>query len=387
MSEKVKSKKSISSKANEDIKVKIEDAVLADAENPEIEAVRKSVEAASVEPDTTERVSISDSVKGLSPGALVLKRFFRSKLSIVGLVIIVFLFLLSFIGPLFSPWGEVDIDYDNSAGRGAISERLETFVAPDGTEYQIYDIVFTRYGNNIYAPISWKHLLGTDESGRDIFTRMMYGGRTSLLLGFMVVFSSTLVGVLLGGVAGYYGKWVDQIIMRIVDIFNCIPTLPVMLIAASLLDMLGVQPQHRLYWVLLILTIFNWAGTARMVRGQILSLREQEYMVAAEAMGVSSARKIFRHLIPNVMPQLIVSMTLSLGGVIIMEATLSYLGLGVQAPYAAWGTMINAAKAPEILSNYFNMWGPPGICIILAVLGFNFVGDGLRDAFDPRMKR
>ena len=124
------------------------------------------------------------------------------------------------------------------------------------------------------------------------------------------------------------------------------------------------------------------------MRGQILFLREQEYMVAAEAMGFSTSRKIFKHLIPNVLPQLIVSMTLSLGSMILQEATLSYLGLGVKAPYAAWGTMINIVTEDQnILRNYFNIWGPPGICIVIAVLGFNFVGDGLRDALDPKARR
>ena len=136
------------------------------------------------------------------------------------------------------------------------------------------------------------------------------------------------------------------------------------------------------------LTLFSWSGTARLVRGQILSLREQEYMVAAEAMGYSTSRKIFKHLVPNVMPQLIVSMTLSLGSMILYEASLSYLGIGVRAPQAAWGTMINIVTTnTEVFESYFNIWGPPGICIVLAVLGFNFVGDGLRDALDPKMRR
>ena len=135
------------------------------------------------------------------------------------------------------------------------------------------------------------------------------------------------------------------------------------------------------------LTFISWTGTARLVRGQILSLREQEYMVAAEAMGYSTFRKIFKHLVPNVMPQLIVQMSLSLGSMILYEATLSYLNLGVKAPYAAWGTMINAASDLNILENYINIWAPPGICIVVAVLGFNFVGDGLRDALDPKARR
>jgi peptide/nickel transport system permease protein len=146
--------------------------------------------------------------------------------------------------------------------------------------------------------------------------------------------------------------------------------------------------QYKIYWLMGFLTLISWSGTARLVRGQILSLREQEYMVAAEAMGYSTGRKIFKHLIPNVMPQLIVSMTLSLGSMILYEATLSYLNMGVKAPYAAWGTMINIISTnQDILQNYPNVWVPAGVCIVIAVLGFNFVGDGLRDALDPKARR
>ena len=138
---------------------------------------------------------------------------------------------------------------------------------------------------------------------------------------------------------------------------------------------------------MVIITIFGWSGTARMVRGQILSLREQEYITATEVMGLPTWRKIFKHLVPNVMPQLIVNMTLGLGSVILYESTLSYLGLGVQVPYAAWGTMIATSNDPVVLSYHLNMWLPAGFMIVLAVLGFNFVGDGLRDAMDPKAKK
>ena len=191
----------------------------------------------------------------------------------------------------------------------------------------------------------------------------------------------------MGGLAGYFGGWVDQLIMRIVDIFNCIPTLPILLIASAVLDSLQIGASVRIYYLMVIITIFGWSGCARMVRGQILSLREQEYITATEVMGLPTWRKIFKHLIPNVMPQLIVSMTLGLGSVILYESTLSYLGLGVQVPYAAWGTMIASSNDPVILSYYMNMWLPAGIMIVLAVLGFNFVGDGLRDAMDPKAKK
>ena len=164
-----------------------------------------------------------------------------------------------------------------------------------------------------------------------------------------------------------------------------------MLIFSAILDVYKADYPflytYRIYIIMGLLTLISWTGTARLVRGQILFLREQEYMVAADALGMSPARKIFRHLVINVMPQLIVSMTLSLGSMILYEATLGYLDLGVPIPYASWGNMINAAKDTDVLQYYANVWLPSGICIIMAVLAFNFIGDGLRDALDPKMKR
>ncbi len=344
------------------------------------------------EPEPESPGESSEQVQIISPMRMVMRRFFRSKLSVVGLSVIVFLFLFSFLGPLFSPWGETETD--DRPGKGSyfqekITETItvvEYGVAKE-IEVTMYDVTYDQFSQNIYAAPSGEHWLGTDAMGMDVMTRIMYGGRISLSIGFLVVILSTLVGIVLGGLAGYFGKWVDQLIMRIVDIFYCLPQFPMLLIASSLLSAWKVPGQLRIYYLMVILVFFGWAGTARMVRGQILSLREQEFMTATEAAGLPFWRKIFKHLVPNVMPQLIVSMTLSLGSVILTEATLSYLGLGVPVPFAAWGTMISAANNPEILANYFNLWGPPGICIVLAVLAFNFVGDGLRDAFDPKMKR
>ena len=179
----------------------------------------------------------------------------------------------------------------------------------------------------------------------------------------------------------------DNLIMRIVDIISCIPTLPIMLILSATLTSLGILDISRLYYLMVVLTLIGWGGIARLVRGQILSLREQEFMLAAKCSGLSTSRKIFRHLLPNVMPQLIVSMTMGLGSIILMEATLGFLGLGAPLGTPTWGAMISAASKMEYLSGYPNFWIPPGICITLAILAFNFVGDGLRDAFDPKMKR
>ena len=330
--------------------------------------------------------SHSDTLKILSPGRLVLKRFFRSKLSITGLIVLIFLFLFSFVGPIFSKWGEIEVD--TSYGKTEFSAIAIEFKAPDDTVYTAYAVTETQLTQNIYGPISGDHWLGTDDKGMDVMTRLMYGGRVSLSLGFVVVFLSVIIGIILGGLAGYFGGWVDMLIMRIVDIFMCVPTMPIMLIASAVIDSWpNFNQDYRIYALMIFMTLFSWSGTARMVRGQILALREQEYMVAAEASGLSVARKITKHLVPNVLPQLIVSMTLSLGSIILTESTLSYLGLGVPMPKAAWGSMINRANDDNIMENYPNMWVPAGICIILAVLAFNFVGDGLRDAFDPKMKR
>jgi peptide/nickel transport system permease protein len=238
-----------------------------------------------------------------------------------------------------------------------------------------------------YEYPSSEHLLGTDSNAMDILTRLMYGGRISLIIGFVVIIIETGLGVVLGGMAGYFGGWVDNIMMRIVDVFNCIPSYPILIILGAAMDGMKVDPFMRLMYLMLIMGFLGWPGVARLVRGQILSLREQEFMIAAEATGISVRRRIFRHLIPNVMPQLIVMATMGLGGVIILESTLSFLGLGVKFPFASWGNIINSVNSIEVMTKYWFAWVPAGFLILATVLGFNFIGDGLRDAFDPKMKR
>lgn len=255
----------------------------------------------------------------------------------------------------------------------------------DGVEYKAYDITLDQQEYVIYGDINSSHWMGTDKEGYDVFTRLMYGGRVSLTLGFVVIILQTLIGVILGGLAGYFGKWVDQLIMRIVDILSCIPTLPIMLILSVVFQ--EIQDISKLYYIMGILCLIGWVGTARLVRGQILTLREQEFMLAAKCSGLSTGKKIFKHLIPNIIPQLIVTMTLGLGSVILMEATLGYLGLGAPLTTATWGNMINLASDAINRQYYPNLWLGAGVCITLAILAFNFVGDGLRDAFDPKMKR
>ena len=273
------------------------------------------------------------------------------------------------------------------------------FTGADGVEYTYtlhYDPATLNWAVNQdketyvydrYAKPSKEHWLGTDTNGMDMLTRLMYGGRISLVIGFIVVAISAAIGIVLGGIAGYFGKWIDNLIMRVVDVFYCIPSTPLLIILGSAMDAVRVDPQIRMLYLMLILGFLGWPSIARMVRGQILSLREQEFMTATEACGISVSRRIFKHLIPNVIPQLIVICTMSLGSTIITEATLSFLGLGVKFPFASWGNIINDVNNAYVMTNHLFVWIPAGICLLITVLGFNFVGDGLRDAFDPKMKR
>lgn len=333
----------------------------------------------------TEEVPHDKTVRLMSPTRMLVRRFFRSKLSIVGLIMVVGLFVFSFLGPLvYTEWGEIELD-ESGKTEYSISETTYTV---NGEEYTIRQTTEKSLKDNFLAPPSKEHILGTDNEGYDIFVRLMYGGRISLIVSFIAVFLITVLGVIMGGISGFFGGAIDNIIMRLCDILICLPGVPILLIISTILDASGIDAKYRIYLLMIYLTFISWPGTARLVRGQILSLREQEYMVAAEAMGYSTSRKIFKHLVPNVMPQLIVQMSLSLGSMILYEATLSYLNLGVKAPYAAWGTMINIISTnQDILQNHLNVWVPAGICIVIAVLGFNFIGDGLRDALDPKARR
>ena len=245
----------------------------------------------------------------------------------------------------------------------------------------------TIYVIDKFAAPSGTHVLGTDGDGFDVLARIMNGGRISLMVGFVVVFLEILLGVIMGGLAGYYGGWVDNLIMRLVDIFYCLPSMPIMIILGAMMDALRMNTYVRLMIMMAALGIMGWAGVARMVRGQILSLREQEFMVATEATGIRVKDRIFRHLVPNVMPQLIVIASLGIGGTIITESTLSFLGLGVKHPLATWGTIINSVSSASAMAHYPFIWIPVGLLICMTVIAFNFVGDGLRDAYDPKAKR
>lgn len=291
-------------------------------------------------------------------------------------------------------------DYKEALEEAIAADQTEfVYTGEDGEEYT-YKITYNADAQNWsvlqskdtyvydrYAAPSKTHWLGTDTNGMDMLTRLMYGGRVSLVIGFIVVFIGAFIGIVLGGIAGYFGKWVDNLIMRIVDIFYCIPSTPLLIILGAAMDAMQVDPQIRMLYLMLVLGFLSWPSIARLVRGQILSLREQEFMTATEACGIRVSRRIFRHLIPNVIPQLIVTCTMSMGSTIIMEATLSFLGLGVKFPFASWGNIINDVNNAYVMTNYWFIWVPASICLLITVLGFNFVGDGLRDAFDPKMKR
>lgn len=310
----------------------------------------------------------------LTPGQMVIKRFFRNKLAGFGLTIIILMILFCFVGPFFSPYGEYEIFY--------IDKNTGEEIRDDDDRVGDLNILV-----NVKAPMSKAHPLGTDADARDLLTRIMYGGRVSLTVGLCVVIVELIIGVTLGGIAGYYGGKLDMIIMRLVEVFYSIPFIPLMLIISAILVGYGISPRYKIFAIMIVLGVLNWAGVARMVRGQILSLREMEYMQAAEATGLRISRKIFKHLVPNVMPIIILIATMDLGNIILTESVLSYLGVGISFPYASWGNMVNAVNNSIILKNYINIWLPPGICILLTVLAFNFIGDGLRDAYDPKMRR
>jgi peptide/nickel transport system permease protein len=231
--------------------------------------------------------------------------------------------------------------------------------------------------NRFARPFQGGHLLGTDDLGHDVLTRLLFAGRVSLLVGFAAAFSAVALGTLVGVVAGFYGRVVDNILMRLTDIVLTLPVFGVLLL-------LGRYFGGGLLAIIIIIGLFGWTVTSRLVRGEILKLKSLDYSDAARAMGASETRIIFRHLLPNAMAPIIVAATLDVGGAILTEAALSYFGVGIQPPTPSWGNMLQNAQSYLWTSPWLAFW--PGVMIFLTVLCFNFFGDGLRDALDPRLK-
>lgn len=232
-----------------------------------------------------------------------------------------------------------------------------------------------------YLPPGKDFLLGTDKLGRDLFLRLFYGGRISLGIALAVTFAQTLLGVLLGSLAGYYRGIADAVIMRVADIFY---SFPLMMMAITMVAILG---SGSIWTLIITLTLLTWPSIARIVRGQILTLREQEYMEACEALGIRDRSRILKHLLPNVLAYVIVYATMGMASALLVETSLSFLGLGVSPPTPTWGNMINEARNLLVVLGKWWLWIPPSLCIFLSVMCFNILGDGLRDAIDPKMKR
>jgi peptide/nickel transport system permease protein len=223
------------------------------------------------------------------------------------------------------------------------------------------------------------HPLGTDHFARDVLSRILYGARVSLSIGFIAVGISVTIGTLLGAISGYFGRWVDTVIMRIVDMVISFPQL------VLLITIVAIFQRPSIFLIIAVLGLTQWPGTTRLVRGEVLSLREREYVQAARALGFSNARIILVHLVPNVLAPVIVAATLGIGNTIIVEAGLSFLGLGVQPPTPSWGTMVSDGRNYMLEGWWISTFA--GLAIVVTVLCFNLVGDGLRDALDPRLRR
>jgi len=250
---------------------------------------------------------------------------------------------------------------------------LVTLLAGTIAPYRFEDIDLTA---RLRSP-SWTHLLGTDTIGHDVFTRLLYAGRVSLLVGFSAAVVATVVGVMVGATAGFYGGVLDNVLMRVTDVSLALPDLPILIVLSKYLG-------GSVGGIVFVISLFAWRGIARLVRGEVLKLRDQEFIDAARALGATDRRILIRHLVPNALAPVIVAATLIVGGAILTEAALSFLGIGIQPPVPSWGNMLQNAQ--DFILSAPRLAVYPGVMIFLTVLCFNFLGDGLRDALDPRLK-
>ncbi|MCS1350662.1 oligopeptide ABC transporter permease [Mechercharimyces sp. CAU 1602] len=284
--------------------------------------------------------------KGKSPLQLALRRFLKNKMALAGIIILILVTLMAVFAPLLSSHDPLKTDLYNTE-----------------------------------AKPSSENLLGTDETGRDNFSRLLFGGRVSLLIGVMTMLGTVFIGATLGAIAGYYGKWIDTLVMRFTDLVLALPFLLLVLFVIAVVGNTGM-------WMLIgILMLVVWPQTARIVRAEFLSLREREFVLSARAAGCRDSRIIFRHIVPNAIAPLIVNATLLMGLMITIESSLSFLGFGVPEPTPTWGNMLNSARSIRTLSTEPWRWLPPGFLIVITVLAINFIGDGLRDAFDTKSTR
>jgi peptide/nickel transport system permease protein len=281
---------------------------------------------------------------GDSQWAIASRHFRRNKLAMAGLVVMLLLYVVALLAPLIAP-------FDPTA-QG--------------------DIVLTRY-----RPPSFENFMGTDKFGRDIFSRVLYGARISLTIGFIAVGLSVTLGTTVGALAGYFGKWVDAVLMRFTDMMLSFPRLVLLIVVIALFE-------PSIWLVVIVLGLTGWMSVARIVRGEVLSLREREFVQAARVLGMNDTRIIARHIIPNILAPVIVYTTLGIGNTILVEAALSFLGLGVQPPTPSWGNMISDGRDSLITAWWIATF--PGLAIVATVTAFNLLGDGLRDAMDPRLR-
>ena len=270
------------------------------------------------------------------------KRFKRNKLAVLGGIIVLTLFITAIFAPLLSPY--------------------------DPNSINVKDIL---------EPPGRTHPLGTDDLGRDILSRMIWGARISLAVGFVAVGISTMVGILLGAISGYYGGWTDRVLMRFVDIMLSIPTFFLLLAVIAFLE-------PSIWNIMIVIGLTSWMGVSRLVRAEVLSSKEREFALAARAIGAGDLRMIFKHILPNSMAPVLVSAVLGVAGAILVESALSFLGIGVQPPTASWGNILTAGKDNIEIAWWLSVF--PGLAILVTVLAYNLLGEGIRDSIDPRLK-